>query len=109
VSARVVKHVTGEELQLAVTDRGLGIPPEELAHIFDPFYRGKEVTAAQIHGNGLGLSLVKHIVEAHGGRITVESKVGEGSTFTLHLPVLREATSSTAIMASEYEQATSTH
>jgi two-component system, OmpR family, sensor histidine kinase SenX3 len=109
VSARVFKYVTGEELQLAVTDRGLGIPPEELAHIFDPFYRGKEVTAAQIHGNGLGLSLVKHIVEAHGGRITVESKIGEGSTFTLHLPVLHEATSSTAIMASEYEQATSAH
>jgi signal transduction histidine kinase len=109
LSARVVKHITGEELQLAVADRGLGIAPEELPHIFDPFYRGKEVTAAQIHGNGLGLSLVKHIVEAHGGRITVESKVGEGSTFTIHLPVLREATSSTAIIASEYEQAPSTH
>ena len=108
LSARVVKHMTGEELQLAVADRGLGIAPEELPQIFDPFYRGKEVTAAQIHGNGLGLSLVKHIVEAHGGRVTVESKVGEGSTFTMHLPVLREATSSTAVIAGEYEQATST-
>ncbi len=109
LSARVVKHLTGEELQLAVADRGLGIAPAELPHIFDPFYRGKEVTAAQIHGNGLGLSLVKHIVKAHGGRVTVESKVGEGSTFTLHLPVVREATSSTAVIASEYEQAPSTH
>lgn len=109
LSARVIKHVMGEELQLAVADHGLGIAPEELPYIFDPFYRGKEVTAAQIHGNGLGLSLVKHIVEAHSGRITVESKMGEGSTFTIHLPVLREATSSTAIIASEYEQAPSTH
>lgn len=109
ISARVVRQVTGEELQLAVADRGLGISPEELPQIFDPFYRGKEVTAAQIHGNGLGLSLVKHIVEAHGGRISVESKVGEGSVFTMHLPVMREATSSTAVIASEYEQAPSTH
>ncbi|MBI1765681.1 MAG: HAMP domain-containing histidine kinase [Acidobacteria bacterium] len=109
LSARVIRHLTSEELQLAVADRGRGIPAEELPHIFDPFYRGKEVTAAQIHGNGLGLSLVKHIVEAHGGRITVESKVGVGSTFTLHLPVLREATSSTPIRANEYEQAPSTH
>lgn len=109
LSARAVKHVSGEELELAVTDRGLGISEGELPHIFDPFYRGKDVTAAQIHGNGLGLSLVKHIVEAHGGRITVASKVGQGSTFTLHLPILREATSSTTVIASEYEQAPSTH
>ncbi len=78
----------GEEIQIRVSDRGLGIAPAEQGRIFEPFYRGKEAQAAQIHGNGLGLSLVKHIVEAHGGRISVESRVGQGSVFTLRLPVL---------------------
>jgi len=57
-----------------------------LPHIFEPFYRGREVVAAQVHGNGLGLSLVKNIVEAHGGTIAVSSVPGEGSSFTLSLP-----------------------
>lgn len=103
--ASVVSSATGEELRLAVTDRGLGIAPAELPHIFEPFYRGKEVTAAQIHGNGLGLSLVKHIVEAHGGRVSVESKPGQGSTFTLHLPVVREAAVMNPLLTNDYEQA----
>jgi signal transduction histidine kinase len=82
-----------EEVRIAVSDRGLGIAPSELERIFEPFYRGKEVMAAQIHGNGLGLSLVKHIAVAHGGRVSVESKVGQGSVFTLHLPSLIAAES----------------
>jgi signal transduction histidine kinase len=84
----------GEEVRIVVSDRGLGISPSELERIFEPFYRGKDVVAAQIHGNGLGLSLVKHIAEAHGGRVSVESRVGLGSVFTLHLPVLIGAESS---------------
>ena len=52
---------------------------------------GREVTAAQIHGSGLGLSLVKRIIEAHGGRVTVESAEGRGSRFTLRLPAITEA------------------
>ena len=101
VSAGVAKTLHGEELQLSITDHGLGIAAEELPHIFEPFYRGKEVSAAQIHGNGLGLSLVKHIIEAHGGRITVESQSGQGSTFTLHLPVPREAAATQLLLANE--------
>ncbi len=88
VSAQVTEAAREREVQIKVTDRGIGIEPAELAHIFEPFYRGREVRAAQIHGNGLGLSLVKDIVEAHGGRVTVESGRGRGSAFTLHLPAL---------------------
>jgi signal transduction histidine kinase len=87
LSAGLVKTANGEELQIKVSDRGLGIAPSEQERIFDPFYRGKEAQAAQIHGNGLGLSLVKHIVAAHGGRVSVESNVGQGSVFILYLPV----------------------
>jgi signal transduction histidine kinase len=72
---------------ISIEDRGIGIPPGELLHIFDPFYRGTEVRAAQIHGSGLGLSLVKNIIEANGGTVTVVSTPGQGSSFTLKLPV----------------------
>jgi two-component system sensor histidine kinase SenX3 len=83
----VVKIADAEEVQIGVSDRGLGIAPSEQERVFEPFYRGKEAQAAQIRGNGLGLSLVKHILAAHGGRVSVESKVGQGSRFTLRLPV----------------------
>lgn len=75
-------------LQIIVKDNGLGINKSELSHIFDPFYRSQQVVAEQIPGSGLGLSLVKNVIEAHGGRVTVESTLGKGSSFTLHLPVL---------------------
>jgi two-component system, OmpR family, sensor histidine kinase SenX3 len=88
LSAETIETANGEEVQISVSDRGLGIAPSEQERVFEPFYRGKEAQAAQIRGNGLGLSLVKHIVAAHGGRVSVESKVGQGSIFTLHLPEL---------------------
>jgi signal transduction histidine kinase len=69
-----------------VSDRGRGIPADEMAHIFEPFYRGQFALSQQIHGNGLGLSLVKRIAEAHGGRVTVKSAPGQGATFTIALP-----------------------
>ena len=81
----------GDEVQIAVSDRGRGIEAEDLAHIFEPFYRGRYAIERQIHGNGLGLSLVKRIAEAHGGRVTVTSTPGEGTTFTMHLPAPRRA------------------
>ena len=76
----------GSEIQVSVADRGMGIQPAEQPRIFDPFYRAPEVIAAQIQGAGLGLSLVKRIVEAHGGRIALTSSPGSGSEFTVALP-----------------------
>ena len=87
VSVDVRAASTGSGVEISVADNGPGITPEDLPHIFEPFYRGRHATEQQIHGNGLGLSLVKRIAEAHGGRVTVKSTPGAGATFTLHLPV----------------------
>jgi signal transduction histidine kinase len=86
LKAQAVNGAKGSEIQITVEDRGLGISSGERPHIFEPFYRGSEVVAAQIHGNGLGLSLVKSIVEAHGGSVSVRSNPGRGSAFTITLP-----------------------
>ena len=79
----------GQTIEVSVSDRGIGIAAADQARIFDPFYRAPNVVAAQIQGAGLGLSLVKRIVEAHAGRISLTSAPGEGSTFTVSLPVLQ--------------------
>jgi two-component system, OmpR family, sensor histidine kinase SenX3 len=84
-----------EEVQISVEDHGIGIDAAELPRIFEAFYRSPAVTRAQIHGTGLGLPLAKSIAEAMGGRITVVSKVGVGSRFTLHLPVPKTVSTET--------------
>jgi two-component system sensor histidine kinase SenX3 len=81
----------GDEVRIAVSDRGRGIDAADLPHIFEPFYRGQHAADRQIQGNGLGLSLVQRIAEAHGGRVTVTSVPGQGATFTLHVPVAADA------------------
>ena len=78
------------EIRISVQDRGKGIERTELHHIFEPFYRAKAAVSGQIHGTGLGLPIAKSLAEAMGGRISVTSEVGIGSTFTLHLPVEEE-------------------
>lgn len=77
----------GGNVKIAVEDHGIGISKSDLRQIFEPFFRSKTVVDAQIHGNGLGLSLVKQTVEAHGGRLSAQSEVGKGSKFTIELPV----------------------
>jgi signal transduction histidine kinase len=72
---------------ISVTDHGIGIPKKELRKIFDKFYRVSTTKASQTGGSGLGLTLVKNIVEAHGGSVEVESEIGKGSTFTLLIPL----------------------
>jgi signal transduction histidine kinase len=76
---------------VSVADRGDGIGADDLAHIFEPFYRGRRAVEQQIRGNGLGLSLVKQLLQALGGRVSVASAPGEGSRFTLHLPIATDA------------------
>ena len=80
----------GGKVDISVKDRGIGISPSDQKHIFEPFYRARDVVDEQISGNGLGLSLVAQIVEAHGGTISVESEIGEGTTFTLVLPAIEQ-------------------
>ncbi len=79
------------EVLITVQDRGQGIEPGDLPHIFEPFYRGNAARASQTHGTGLGLSLAKEAAEAMGGKLTVASRPGEGSAFTLHFPAAKEA------------------
>jgi signal transduction histidine kinase len=74
-------------LKLSVQDHGPGIQPEEHERIFERFYRSGSELRRETQGVGIGLSIVKHIVEAHGGRIRVESEVGKGSRFTIELPI----------------------
>jgi two-component system phosphate regulon sensor histidine kinase PhoR len=73
--------------RIQVSDRGIGIPEQELSRIFEKFYRVPTPENQEISGTGLGLALVAHIVEAHGGRIEVQSRIGEGSTFSICLPL----------------------
>jgi two-component system phosphate regulon sensor histidine kinase PhoR len=80
-------HSRGEDLEIRVADRGPGIPAAERRRIFDRFVRGSAGAAKQVRGSGIGLALVKHIAESHGGKAWVESEVGEGSTFVVTLPV----------------------
>ena len=70
---------------ISVSDRGPGIDPSDLPHLFQPFYRGRGV--ANTKGNGLGLNLVKRIIEGQNGKVTLTSASGEGSAFTLHIPL----------------------
>ena len=76
----------GESAVVKVSDTGVGIAAEDQMHIFERFYKADRARDRSLGGNGLGLSLVKRIIELHGGTITVESEVGKGTTFTLALP-----------------------
>jgi len=76
-----------KQIIISVSDNGLGIPVKDQKKIFDRFYRGSNAFKIDADGEGLGLSIVKKIVEAHGGEVGVESKVGKGSAFKIKLPV----------------------
>jgi len=80
---------TNGEAVISVTDHGIGIPRDEQEKIFERFHRVSTGLVHDVKGSGLGLSLVRHIAESHGGTVSVESEVGRGSTFTIRLPLTR--------------------
>jgi signal transduction histidine kinase len=88
---RVTTASTGDAHQVAVSDQGIGIAAEDIPKLFRPFYRSNDDFVKKTGGAGLGLSLVKHIVEAHGGSIDVRSEPGHGSTFTVSFPAMEAA------------------
>ncbi len=79
--------VIGDEIQIQFQDQGIGIAAKHLPRLFERFYRVDKARSRAAGGTGLGLAIVKHIAQAHGGHVSVTSRKGEGSTFTLHLPL----------------------
>ena len=90
-AVRIALEDDGDFVVARVTDRGMGIPPDDLPKLFDRFTRGSNARKAKISGTGIGLFIVKMILERHGGDVHAESALGEGSTFTLRLPGIESA------------------
>jgi signal transduction histidine kinase len=78
-------NLTPQEARVSITDHGMGIPPEDVPHLFERFFRGRNVTIAEIPGSGIGLYIVKTIVEELGGSIQVESVLKQGTTIIVTL------------------------
>jgi signal transduction histidine kinase len=76
----------GAVVRIRVADRGIGIDTADLPHVFEPFYRGRRAVDAQVRGSGVGLSVVQHVIQTHGGDVHIESRAGEGTIVTLVLP-----------------------
>jgi two-component system sensor histidine kinase SenX3 len=83
----VEASAAGGAVELAVRDHGIGIPAPDLERIFERFYRVDRARSRDTGGTGLGLAIVRHVATNHDGEVTVRSAEGEGSTFTLRLPV----------------------
>jgi two-component system sensor histidine kinase SenX3 len=80
-------RLEGDRVALTVRDHGIGIPTRDLERIFERFYRVDRARSRETGGTGLGLAIVRHVAQAHGGDVSVESREGEGSLFTLHVPI----------------------
>ena len=93
-TVRLAVEVDGSDVVLTVRDHGIGIPGRDLDRIFERFYRVDKARSRETGGSGLGLSIVRHVMANHGGSVTVSSVEGEGSTFTLRLPLATPSSSS---------------
>lgn len=89
VTLRLEPDPHGGVVRVSVSDTGQGIAPEDLPHIFERFYQGRRQAKTAVAGSGLGLALVKKVVEAHGGQVQVESEMGKGTTFQFTLPLTK--------------------
>jgi two-component system phosphate regulon sensor histidine kinase PhoR len=81
-----IKYESNEADRISVEDNGEGIPAHHLDRLFERFYRVDRARSRELGGTGLGLAIVKHLAKAHGGEVTVESRFGEGTQFTIELP-----------------------
>ena len=97
VRAQHVRERRRSEVRITVSDHGPGIPAADLPHIFEPFYRGTDAIERQIQGHGLGLSLVRRIVVAHGGKVSVSTRPGAGTSFIITLPAAAADTSASPV------------
>jgi signal transduction histidine kinase len=79
--------VVDDRIAFVVRDHGIGIPTRDLERIWERFYRVDRARSRDTGGTGLGLAIVRHVAQAHGGEVTVQSREGEGSTFTLYIPL----------------------
>jgi two-component system sensor histidine kinase SenX3 len=86
-SVTIETSTDGVTVDVVINDQGIGIPKRDIDRIFERFYRVDQARSRQTGGTGLGLAIVRHIADNHGGEVLVESRIGEGSTFTLRLPV----------------------
>lgn len=99
LQTRLGWHRSHPEVQISVEDKGSGIPANDLKQVFEPFYRVQTAREGQTRGVGLGLFLIKQMMEAMGGRVTVSSELGRGTCFVLHFPVLNSAKSPQSVRA----------
>jgi two-component system sensor histidine kinase SenX3 len=74
-------------VEITISDKGIGIAPHDLRQIFEPFYRSRDALARRRKGTGIGLTITHYIMKAHGGGVLVQSRPGQGSTFTLRFPL----------------------
>jgi two-component system phosphate regulon sensor histidine kinase PhoR len=93
---RIVGRLVAGGFALDIIDTGVGIPQEDLVRVFERFYRVEKSRTREAGGTGLGLAIAKHAIESLGGSISVTSKVGTGSTFTIFLPTAQESATATS-------------